>query len=115
MGSRGKLIQVARIFATTKLGRITQVVANEQNADTISACQAVTMLAMITVTLMYRATTSSSRLKAHTACLEALDLTLNSLRNLFDKVRGAGLNIPNTYKINSYAFPLLEGSATSSL
>jgi len=43
-----QIIEVARIYATTKPGCITQVLAIDQNADTVSSSRSIAMLASIT-------------------------------------------------------------------
>ena len=45
---REKIIQAARLFATEKPSCITIVVAIEQNADSLSTCRAIAMLAAVT-------------------------------------------------------------------
>jgi anaerobic selenocysteine-containing dehydrogenase len=46
--SKEKMIQAARLFATEKPSSITIVVAIEQNADSLSTCRAIAMLAAVT-------------------------------------------------------------------
>lgn len=45
---RDKIVDAARLYATTKPACISQIVAIEQNADTISTCRAIAMLAAVT-------------------------------------------------------------------
>lgn len=45
---KAKIIEAARVYATTKPACITQEVAVDQNADTISTCRAIAMLAATT-------------------------------------------------------------------
>jgi anaerobic selenocysteine-containing dehydrogenase len=45
---RSKIKEVARIYATTKPASITQCLSIDQNADTISTCRSIAMLAAIT-------------------------------------------------------------------